>query len=295
MTRTATHIARSRRHAALLSGCALALVLVATPQTAAAQDANKGFQGNPTVNDGSATFATPAGSKLTGINVTTPQAVITWTPDDTATSGTIDFLPSGHTASFTSALADYTVLNRILPGGTATIGINGTVTSTTNSGRTPGGNVWFYTPNGFVVGPSAVIQVGGLVMTTNDIVYGAANTGGDMLTDANGYVMFRGPADSKSSISIAQSPPSCTGESRAQNAGSPSNAGTQPQTMRPRSSTSAPKLPLPMSPRSRLARRGTLAGATLMRRSPSRPRRAGRPDRAGRSARCCPCGRRPAR
>src|SRR5690606_6676405 len=48
-------------------------------------------------------------------------------------------------------------------------------------------------------------------------------------------------------------PSGARGCSRAQNAGSPSNAGRQLHTTRPRLSTSAPKLPLPITPSSRLA------------------------------------------
>ena len=89
MTCTATHFARNRRrHAALLASCALGLVLAAMPQTALAQDANKGFQGVGTVDAGNATFFTTDGGKRTNIDVTTPRAVITWKPDDPATSGT---------------------------------------------------------------------------------------------------------------------------------------------------------------------------------------------------------------
>ena len=106
----------NRRRAALLAGCALGLVLAAAPDRAAAQNADLGFQGSVgaggmgTVSAGSA----GAGSKTTNITVESSQAVINWTPDDTATSGSIDFLPTGHTAAFSSSLTDYTVLNRIL-------------------------------------------------------------------------------------------------------------------------------------------------------------------------------------
>ncbi|GGD86662.1 hypothetical protein GCM10011515_02710 [Tsuneonella deserti] len=205
MTCTATHVSRNRRrHALLLAGCALGLVLAAMPEAALAQDANKGFQGSGNVDAGGADIFTFDGGKFTGIDVSTPNAVITWTPDDTATSGTIDFLPNGYSATFSSSNQSYyTVLNRILPGGTATIGLNGTITSTVSNGdgQSPGGNVWFYTPNGFVIGPSAVIQVGGLVMTTNDITYSVDPTSGipDFL-DASGAINFRGPDGSKGSI-----------------------------------------------------------------------------------------------
>src|SRR5690348_2323687 len=51
------------------------------------------------------------------------------------------------------------------------------------------------------------------------------------------------------------------GESSEQNTGSPSKAGTQCHTIRPRASTSALMVPLPMMPRSRLgAGAGGLAG-----------------------------------
>jgi filamentous hemagglutinin family protein len=195
---------RTRRNAALLAGCALALVLAAAPQRTSAQTYDRAFQGTETVVEGGASvFRT---TNYSEINVTGAKTVINWAPTSTATSGTIDFLPEGTTAEFTSStLTDYTVLNRILPGGTATIGLNGTITSSVfdgSEGQTAGGNVWFYTPNGFVVGPRAVINVGGLIMTTNDIVFGAANTGGDTLTDANGAILFRGGLNPASSITI---------------------------------------------------------------------------------------------
>ncbi len=215
MDRTASPIAsrmrpaRNRnRHAALLAGCALGLVLAAAPQAVLAQTApnpDKGFQGSHVVDAGGAdVFTGGTGSKFTQIDVTSPRTVLTWSTDDPATSGTVDFLPSRYSASFTSSsLGDYTVLNRILPGGTATIGLNGNITSSVSNGegQSPGGNVWFYTPNGFVVGPSAVIQVGGLVMTTNDITYSVdAMSGNANFYDANGAINFRGPDKSKGSI-----------------------------------------------------------------------------------------------
>jgi filamentous hemagglutinin family protein len=206
MNRTASYAERARRrHAGLLSGCALALALAAMPQAALAQDADKGFQGSATYNPAAVNvFTGGTGSKFTQIDVTAPQTVITWTPHDPATSGTIDFLPNGYTAAFTSSTqGDYTVLNRILPGGTATIGIDGNITSSVSNGdgQSPGGNVWFYTPNGFVVGKSATIQVGGLVMTTNDITYSIdPDTGIANFYDANGAINFRGPDGSKGSI-----------------------------------------------------------------------------------------------
>ena len=202
MDRT-TSASRTRRHAALMGSCALGLVLAVSPQAAHAQDAGRGFQGNVSPG-GVGTVNVTTGGQSTTIDVKSAQAVVNWTPTDTSTSGTIDFLPDGYSASFISTnLSDYTVLNRILPGGTAKIGLNGKITSSSSDGsggQNVGGNVWFYTPNGFVIGPRAPIQVGRLVMTTNDIVFGSANTGGDDLTDLKGNVLFRGTTPGSSIV-----------------------------------------------------------------------------------------------
>ena len=104
------------------------------------------------------------------ITISNPTTTITWTPNDTQDlPGAIDFLPTGNTVHFVadSGLTNgqYTVLNRIVPGGDAgarSIAINGTITSN------PGGNVWFYSPNGILIGSGAHIDVGGLLMTTVD-------------------------------------------------------------------------------------------------------------------------------
>lgn len=111
------------------------------------------------------------------ITISSPATTITWTPTDTMSgAGAIDFLPTANTVNFVadSGLSggQYTVLNRIIPGGDATarsIAINGTITSN------PGGNVWFYTPNGLLIGSGAHIDVGGLLMTTVDGKIGAEN------------------------------------------------------------------------------------------------------------------------
>ncbi|MGX7951571.1 beta strand repeat-containing protein [Tsuneonella sp. HG249] len=199
MDRTNSH--RARR-TALLSASALALVFAAAPERAQGQTFDRGFQGTPTVNAGSVTVST--GVNATTVDVGSSQAVVTWTPSSTTTSGTIDFLPSTTTATFTSSLSDYTILNRIIPGGTATIGLNGTIRSFVSPGAeqlpVTGGNVWFYTPNGFVIGGGAVITVGGLLLSTNDISYSVNANGGVSFTNANGATELRGPAGSTASI-----------------------------------------------------------------------------------------------
>jgi len=192
----------SRRRAALLGASALALVFAAAPERAQAQ----AFAGSHSVPAGDATV-TP-GPTVTTIDVKAPRTVINWVPSAVPANGVIPFVPQSTTAAFRSDLTDYTVLNRILPDGTSRIGIDGTITSTVSSGgaepfQLPGGNVWLYTPNGFVIGSKAVISVGGLLLTTNDVLY-TNGPNGVSFTDANGAVNLRGIADSKAGIAIEQ-------------------------------------------------------------------------------------------
>jgi filamentous hemagglutinin family protein len=76
---------------------------------------------------------------------------------------------------------DYIVLNRILPqDNSRAIALNGTITSTVNEAR--GGQVWFYSPGGILVGKDAIINVGSLLLTANDLnnqdgfINGTSNT-----------------------------------------------------------------------------------------------------------------------
>ena len=156
---------RSRRTLSLCSPLAIAASLVAGPQAAQAQS----FQGSSTVVSGSATVTT--GANTTTVNVASPQAVINWTPTDTAISaGTpINFQPAGTTATFQSA-SDFAVLNRILPADASRpVAFNGTVISQIQGTLTqPGGTVYFYSPGGIIVGSSAVFNVGNLGLTALD-------------------------------------------------------------------------------------------------------------------------------
>jgi hypothetical protein len=136
---------------------------------AAAPASAQSFQGSSTVVSGSASVTT--GANTTTVNVGSSQAVINWTPFDTATSpGTpIDFQPAGTTATFQST-SDFAVLNRILPADASRpVFFNGTVISQIQSTvTTPGGTVFFYSPGGILVGSSAVFDVGNLGLTTLD-------------------------------------------------------------------------------------------------------------------------------
>ena len=197
------HKRRRRGSAAWLSSCAVGLALAAMPHVVQAQ----AFQGTPTVVDGSALITTPTGT-TTNIVARSSEVVINWSPFDVGGSGNINFLPAGSTAAFSDGggLTGYTVLNRILPvdvngfPSARIVELNGAITST--FGGVPGGNVWFYTPTGFIVGPTATMQVGSTILTTDDIVYGSSFTGGTELYGPAGQVYFRGPAKSSGSVQV---------------------------------------------------------------------------------------------
>lgn len=196
---------RRRSLASLLTGSAIGAALCVFSGSALAQ----GFQGASTVVSGGAAVITAP--DYTSVEIVAPETVIEWTPFDVVGTGTIDFLPNGATAEFSEPGGNFgfTVLNRILPvdgGGNPVaraVAFNGTVTSL--SGGAPGGNVWFYSPTGIIAGPTARFNVGGLVLTTNDIVFGPANTGGTELFGAAGEIQFRGPADSTSFVDVQAS------------------------------------------------------------------------------------------
>ena len=153
----------------LLASCAIAASLVAAGRALPAQA--QAFQGSPVVVSGGATIFSSPG--VDTIDVSTPQAVIDWMPFDTS-SPTIDFLPSGTQAEYIGApgLADFTVLNRILPASpNQVVALNGSVLSRLQDSfenEMPGGSVWFYTPGGILVGATATFDVGGLLLTTAD-------------------------------------------------------------------------------------------------------------------------------
>lgn len=199
---------RSIGKPALLAGCALGAWLAIAPSAAMAQ----AFQGNGTVVTGDASITTGAGS--TSVLLGTSETVINWTPFDTTGTGTIDFLPAGNTALFRSGFSNFTVLNRILPqdvNGAPTaraISLNGNVGSLISDPVTFNrGNVWFYSPTGIIVGPTAFFSVGSLVLTTNDIGFtencGPCETYGSIY-GPGGLVQFRGPEKSLTTVDIRE-------------------------------------------------------------------------------------------
>lgn len=164
-------------------------------------DAQGGFLGNVTGTSGGPNIFR-GGMDI--IEVNNPETIVDWRPNDQVGTGAIDFLPNGNVVLYrnnpNAGVADYTVLNRIQPidGSfqpvSRVIELNGTIQSQINGA--PGGSVWFYTPGGFVVGSTGVMDVGSLILTSNPI----DTTGG--LYGANNTIRFRGVAGSTAGVTI---------------------------------------------------------------------------------------------
>src|SRR3954453_20986297 len=158
---------RLNRQRLLLSCATLAIAAAAmAPQRAKAQ----AFLATPTTLAGTGTYdrATPGAETIT---IGTTNATINWAPSDVQGAGNINLLPSGNTATYQggAGLADFTVLNRILPtDATRTVEFNGSVLSKLAGGAT-GGNVWFYSPGGILVGANATFDVGGLLLSSLEV------------------------------------------------------------------------------------------------------------------------------
>jgi len=195
-TTASTSPARTGRQR-LLTSCAIAagLAALAMGGPALAQVAGSG-----SIVSGTGAIS-PPGPGATTVTTTTPQAIINWTPTDTApTGGAIDFLPTGNTLNFVGT-GSYTVLNRFVDGSGGSIArqiaLNGTVNSYVGSTTGPrGGNIWFYNAGGILIGATGAINVGSLVLTANDI----NTTGG--LFGPGGTIRFNGAAGSQSAITV---------------------------------------------------------------------------------------------
>ena len=192
---------RAIRKKLLISCASVAIATAAvTPQKVRAQAAPPGaFQGTPGTTSGSVDYSRGAGTET--ITISSPTASIDWSPYDnqTANANPIDFLPTANTATFTSStgLLDYTVLNRIIPlDPSRAIELNGKIFSTLEGGATKGGRIWFYSPGGILIGSSAVIDVGSLLLTT-------ADPGSNWSLTADGFTLTTGTATSSSRIAIA--------------------------------------------------------------------------------------------
>ena len=70
--------------------------------------------------------------------------------------------------------------------------------------RRPGGNIWFYSPNGIIVGPTAVFNVGSLILTTNDIAFVPIRRAPSSArsTGPAAWSQFTGPAGSTGFVEV---------------------------------------------------------------------------------------------
>ena len=155
------------RSALVCSSLAIAVALTSVPVRA------QSFLAGSTTTFGNAVVTT--GANTTTITISSPSAVIDWTPTDTAIGGgAITYQPNGTIATFTSA-SNFTVLNRIVPvDPTRAIVFDGMVNSLVNG--SPGGTVFFYSPGGVILSTNAQFNVGNLGLTSSaPVVDGAGN------------------------------------------------------------------------------------------------------------------------
>ncbi|HEY0014618.1 MAG TPA: hypothetical protein VGB79_17380 [Allosphingosinicella sp.] len=157
---------RTRLRARMMLGCALAVLSAAGLE---GQARAQGFNATPTVVAGSVDIERTPG--LDTLTVSSPSAIVDWrlTVSPPAPDPVV-FLPAGNTGIFQSAPGggEFAILNRILPVGASRIQMDGTVIGRlqTAAGNVPGGTIVFYSPNGLIIGSSAVFDVGRLLLTT---------------------------------------------------------------------------------------------------------------------------------
>ena len=195
------------RRARLLAGCALAAALAGP----AYGDA---FLATPTTVVGGASItrneAIGGGNVRDTVRLLSRQTVINWVPTDTGTGGgAITVLGAGNELLFSgnnNSIGNYTVLNRVVPvDPSRPVQMDGIVRSQFDTGYgapTTGGNIWFYSPGGIILGGSARFDVGTLVLSANDIditngLYGNGTQG------TNGTIRFRGAQDSRSAVIVS--------------------------------------------------------------------------------------------
>jgi filamentous hemagglutinin family protein len=161
------------RQTRLLSSCAVAVIAALTvhmPVRAQTAPPASGFQG--TVLPGQTVGATlNAPTNTTLVTVNNSRAIVTWGTDTPGTflteGGRVDYVNSADRVG-----QDYIVFNRILPSNNATpVTLNGTIRSTlsNNTNGAVGGQLWFYSPSGILVGSAGSLNVGSLLLTANDL------------------------------------------------------------------------------------------------------------------------------
>ncbi len=194
----------SRRDLLAVSSMAMATGLMVGVSAAQAQVAlpEGSYQANGSFAGGGGAITTGTGT--TDISVSTPTAVINWSPFDASGNGVINFQPAGTTATFHNSGFggdNFAVLNRVLPSDASRpIQFNGTTISQIQGDVStgPGGTVFFYSPGGILVSPTAVFDVGNLVLTTSDLAYDAS---GNSFGSGDEYKFL--PANAGTSVEIA--------------------------------------------------------------------------------------------
>jgi filamentous hemagglutinin family protein len=168
---------------ALLFGCALGAFSLSGEARAQA------FNADPTTVSGSVGYdrGTPG---VETIRIDSQSAIINWVPN--VGGSPIIFLPAGNVATFTNGVSnsDFAVLNRIQTD--QPVRFDGTVISqlqdfAVGTSR-PGGTVIFQGPGGIIVGPTALFDVGNLVLTTLIV----ADDGTGNFIDSTGAIQFAG-------------------------------------------------------------------------------------------------------
>lgn len=197
--RATTHITAPRKgKRRLLESCALAAGLIALAYGSPVHAQFRADVQSGTTNGGVPSTSTTG--TTTTVTVSGTQTVLNWNPRAESLEGDLfNVLQAGSTLNFVGP-AGYTVLNRFVngTGGSLSqqIALNGTVNSNIGSTTGPrGGNIWFYNAGGILIGSTGVINVGSLILTTNDIPFFA-----DLAAGAN--IRFRGAENSTAAVTI---------------------------------------------------------------------------------------------
>ena len=185
MTRTILNRRRSRTGCSIL---AMATVLAVGASPAFAQS----FAGTGSFSSGTGSITTSPNT--TSISVTSPTAVINWIPTDNVANPNVPivFQPGGTFADYSGG-GNYAVLNRInVADASRVIQLDGTIRTVASGALTGTGSIYFYSPSGFLLGGTSVINVPSLVLSALPIV---ADGSGNFIIGADRTVTF-GPAAS---------------------------------------------------------------------------------------------------
>ena len=185
----------------LLTSCAIAAGLAALAHGGPALAQVAGNGSFVTGGGAGSSIVDSGATNTTTVTVGASESVINWVPTDTApTGGAIDVLPAGENLDFIGT-GDYTVLNRFVDGSggalSRQVALNGTVNAYIGGTSGPrGGNIWFYNAGGILIGASGVINVGSLLLTSNDM-----DTSGGLF-GPGGTIRLAGASGSVSAITV---------------------------------------------------------------------------------------------